>query len=34
MQRVIENMQVYRNRLGGEEALLIDGDMRRGAKRR
>jgi soluble lytic murein transglycosylase len=34
VQRVMENLQVYRNRLGGEEALLIDGDMRRGAKKR
>jgi hypothetical protein len=31
---VMENLQVYRNRLGGEEALLIDGDMRRGVKKR
>ncbi len=34
VQRVMENLQVYRNRLGGQEALLIEGDMRRGARNR
>ena len=34
VQRVMENLQVYRNRLGGQEALLIEADMRRGARNR
>lgn len=32
VQRVMENLQVYRNRLDGRSALLIEGDFRRGAR--
>lgn len=32
VQRVMENLQVYRNRLDGKSALLIDGDLRRGMR--
>ena len=32
VQRVMENLQVYRNRLDGKSALLIDGDLQRGAR--
>ncbi len=32
VQRVMENLQVYRSRLDNRSALLIDGDLRRGAK--
>ncbi len=32
VQRVMENLQVYRNRLDGRSALLIEGDLRRGAR--
>jgi soluble lytic murein transglycosylase len=32
VQRVTENLQVYRNRLDGKSALLIQDDLRRGAK--
>ncbi|WP_375465293.1 transglycosylase SLT domain-containing protein [uncultured Methylobacterium sp.] len=32
VQRVMENLQVYRTRLDGKSALLIDGDLRRGAR--
>lgn len=32
VQRVMENLQVYRTRLDSRSALLIDGDLRRGAK--
>jgi soluble lytic murein transglycosylase len=33
VQRVLENVQVYRSRLGGKTALLIDSDLRRGEGR-
>ncbi|WP_404810525.1 transglycosylase SLT domain-containing protein [Methylobacterium flocculans] len=32
VQRVMENLQVYRNRLDGKSALLIEGDLQRGAR--
>ncbi|WP_430910880.1 transglycosylase SLT domain-containing protein [Methylobacterium sp. sgz302541] len=32
VQRVMENLQVYRNRLDATSALLIDGDLHRGAR--
>ncbi|GJD91067.1 Membrane-bound lytic murein transglycosylase F [Methylobacterium hispanicum] len=32
VQRVMENLQVYRTRLDGKSALLIDGDLKRGAR--
>ncbi|MBX9930682.1 MAG: lytic transglycosylase domain-containing protein [Methylobacterium sp.] len=32
VQRVMENLQVYRNRLDGRSALLIEGDFQRGAR--
>src|SRR2546426_9264215 len=32
VQRVMENLQVYRVRLGGGSKLLIEADLRRGAK--
>ena len=32
VQRVMENLQVYRTRLDGKSALLIDGDLQRGAR--
>ena len=32
VQRVLENLQVYRVRLGGGPKLLIEADLRRGAK--
>ncbi|NEU12141.1 transglycosylase SLT domain-containing protein [Methylobacterium sp. BTF04] len=32
VQRVMENLQVYRNRLDGKSALLINGDLQRGAR--
>jgi soluble lytic murein transglycosylase len=32
VQRVMENVQVYRHRLDGRSALLIDSDLRRGAR--
>jgi soluble lytic murein transglycosylase len=32
VQRVMENLQVYRSRLDSRSALLIDGDLHRGAK--
>ena len=32
VQRVMENLQVYRNRLDAKSALLIDGDLHRGAR--
>ena len=32
VQRVTENLQVYRNRLEGRSALLIQDDLRRGAR--
>ena len=32
VQRVMENLQVYRTRLDGKSALLIDGDLHRGAR--
>jgi len=32
VQRVMENLQVYRSRLDGRSALLIDGDLHRGAR--
>ncbi|WP_431310951.1 transglycosylase SLT domain-containing protein [Methylobacterium nigriterrae] len=32
VQRVMENLQVYRNRLDGKSALLIESDLRRGAR--
>ncbi|MDP4022459.1 lytic transglycosylase domain-containing protein [Methylobacterium sp. NEAU 140] len=32
VQRVMENLQVYRTRLDGRSALLIEGDLRRGAR--
>ena len=32
VQRVMENMQVYRSRFDGRSALLIDGDLHRGAR--
>lgn len=32
VQRVMENLQVYRNRLDGKSALLIDGDLQRGMR--
>jgi soluble lytic murein transglycosylase len=32
VQRVLENLQVYRVRFGGGSKLLIEGDLRRGAK--
>ena len=31
MQRVLENLQVYRVRFGGGTKLLIEADLRRGA---
>jgi soluble lytic murein transglycosylase len=31
VQRVLENMQVYRAQLGGGSRLLIEADLRRGA---
>src|SRR5262249_55206484 len=31
VQRVLENLQVYRVRFGGDSKLLIDADLRRGA---
>jgi soluble lytic murein transglycosylase len=31
VQRVMENMQVYRLRIGGNSRLTIDADLRRGA---
>jgi soluble lytic murein transglycosylase len=34
VQRVMENMQVYRTRFGGEASLTIDADLRRGAATR
>ncbi|TXN24240.1 lytic transglycosylase domain-containing protein [Methylobacterium sp. WL19] len=32
VQRVMENLQVYRSRLEGKSALLIEGDLQRGAR--
>ena len=32
VQRVLENLQVYRSKLGSRQALLIDQDIRRGAR--
>ncbi|MGU3538998.1 lytic transglycosylase domain-containing protein [Methylobacterium sp. A54F] len=32
VQRVMENLQIYRSRLDGKSALLIDGDLHRGAR--
>ena len=32
VQRVMENLQVYRSRLDSRSALLIDGDLHRGAR--
>ncbi|KAB1081284.1 lytic transglycosylase domain-containing protein [Methylobacterium soli] len=32
VQRVMENLQVYRSRLDGKSALLIEGDLHRGAR--
>jgi soluble lytic murein transglycosylase len=32
VQRVLENLQVYRVRFGGGSKLLIEADLRRGAK--
>ena len=34
VQRVLENLQVYRVRFGGGTKLLIEADLRRGAARR
>jgi peptidoglycan lytic transglycosylase len=32
VQRVLENLQIYRVRLGGGSKLLIEADLRRGAR--
>jgi soluble lytic murein transglycosylase len=32
VQRIIENMQIYRTRFGGDTRLLIEADLRRGAQ--
>jgi soluble lytic murein transglycosylase len=32
VQRVLENLQVYRAKLGNRQALMIDQDIRRGAR--
>jgi soluble lytic murein transglycosylase len=32
VQRVLENLQVYRSKLGSRQALLIEQDIRRGAR--
>jgi soluble lytic murein transglycosylase len=31
VQRIMENLQVYRSRFGGSSRLLIEADLRRGA---